>query len=371
MNCPICFSELEPKHDDNHILYHCPRCELAYTSITYLKNNGKKEKNLLHLRNKILSEGRESHACPNCNRTMKGLKIPEFNGEPEVEVCKMCNYFFMPDGAVSELPNDLRKARDNVPVSKSTERKAVHSHRTMDIAKTKRYEYSSTIERAGTIRQLFFPEMINPPNISTPAYITYIYTLGTILVSLLVLFKVIPYFKNDYSDVQNVLTSFFVFRNMVHVLYLYFFILMGYYVEAVLGRIIYIILICSGFLINLFLGSTLSQWHITGPDMVIGLTIFTFVFLFPFKEFDTGSIIFLRAYYFRVQAWIMVTFFIIVRVFTRHLQGRNLSFFEQFTWLVISLTVSFVLVQILGGRKVALTRKGIEAEDNPACTSKD
>ncbi len=371
MQCPVCTTELEPKHDNVHILYHCPKCMLAYTSITYLKNNGKKERNLLHLRNKVLSEGKDSHACPNCNKPMTGLKIPEFKGEPKVEVCKMCNYFFMPEDSVSELPNDPLKARNNVPISKSTERKAVNAHRRMDRVKTERYEHFRETERPGTSRHFFFPEMVNPPNISTPAYITYIYALGTLLVSLLVLFKTIPYIRNDYSNVQNVLTSFFVFRNLFHVFYLYFLILMGYYLEAVLGKLVYLILICSGFLINLFLGSTLSNWYATGPDLIIGMIVFTFVFLFPFKEFDTGTIVLFRAWYFRVQAWMMVSFFVVYRVFIRYRFSRSLSIVDQLVWLIVTLSTSFLFVQVLGGRKAILTRKGIEAEDNPAWAPKE
>ncbi|MBN2829700.1 MAG: hypothetical protein JXR56_05225 [Candidatus Cloacimonetes bacterium] len=345
------------KLDDINIVYHCPHCKMAYTGITLLRRNGKSEEFLHKYRNLITEQGTDGNHCPTCNRVMKAKTVAELPGKPLVEVCKLCNFLFLPEDSVAAIPAEPAHLSLDEQLSEETKERMKRLELEMK-AKTPETDtvFSTNITVWQKILLYLFPRLIPAPIVNRIPIVTYIF------VTILAFSTLFGSFLYDLFKIEtlsqwnpfNILSDMIGANGVIGITSIYLLLMMGTKVEDVIGRKAYIWLIALTYI--LYFGTKLifqeSMLYPFGGVMSVFFTILMFfVYLFP-GSYIRGYFLFmwymgLRPYQFPLWIFALVIGMGIIVM--------NLAFGFTLQTLFSPIVIGFFLplffIVFLGGKK--------------------
>ncbi len=357
-NCPICSNEMKKVHDSRDMLYLCNHCDYSISSISALLNENRDRNKILSLRFDVTNNGKPRDLCPGCGRAMKAKQVRDYDGAPLIEVCPLCNYFFIPVKTLAEIPKVKQKSESIKDIETGNFKKnfrKIDSNAQAQLTLNKAYHENKyrfgRLKDHVTIKHMFFPELIDVTVFETPAYVTYVYAIILAIVS--ILYHATDFLKsnaefNSFGSV-DMIRQLFVVDRYTTIFSFFFLIASGRVIEGIVGPFRFFIYLLGIYLVHILGVFFLFGDSVTAPTMFITTIFLSFVILFPKLDMLGAIWLYIHIFPYVIKVWFFGLIYFSIYIYrTLSKSEPNMSIIYV---LGISLVLAIILILVSGGRQ--------------------
>ena len=327
--CPSCNVVLERKRHSHGVYWQCPACRGRSSTVSLMRQTVPR-----HIVNEIWQGVRnvdypEIRKCSCCPARMEQVPVGLPAGQVLLDVCPRCQFVWFDAGEYAQLPVDESKAApaDDLP-SEAKQKLAILAVEEMRERRRDEGSASAPEEFWKYIPAfLGMPVEVEPESGPIRAWTTWMLSLAVVIVSA-VAFGSLRSAADAYGLIPahlwrmggvTLITSFFLHAGVVHLaVNVYYLMVFGDNVEAVLGKFKYLLLVLFASIIGGLahaVGDAGSTVPCIGASGGISGVLAFYAIAFPRARLGVFMWFFLRAPWARLPAWVYFGFWAALQVF--------------------------------------------------------